>query len=1330
MASSDGTITLETKVDESGISSGLSKIKSGAGALGKTFAVAGAAATAAFAGITKAAVSSYAEYEQLVGGVETLFKDSSDTVMNYASQAYQTAGMSANQYMETVTGFSASLLQSLGGDTAKAAEYGNQAVIDMSDNANKMGTDMQRIQDAYQGFAKQNFTMLDNLKLGYGGTKTEMERLLTDAEKIKKANGEMADYSIDSFADITEAIHVVQENMGITGTTAKEAATTIQGSVGMMKAAWENLMTGMADSNADIDKLMDEFIESVETVFDNLAPVVEKALDNLPQLVNKLGTKLINAIPGLFNSIGPKVISSVVQLVTAIVTTISQNASTIGSTLANMLGTVINAIIALIPQMISAGVQLIGGLIQGIQSQYPVLSTAVMTIGAIFATIKVVEFVQGIVSAFQAVNVVLQAYSAACAASQSVSILLATTMTPLQLAVGVLTGQVSLATAAQVAWNAVMNLNPAILIATAVVGLTAAVVGAVSAYDSYIAKHSDVVIASQAMADAAGQAAERAQQLNNSLTEFSGKTEELLADAEAEAYSNTVLADELYNLASQTELAADQKARMQVIIDDLNNSVAGLNLKWDENTGSLNMSREALQEYINKSYEMAQARAVQEMMVDTLKTQYKAQIEAQESSEGLTKATAELEDVYSQVAWTYRDANGEVVAYAGATREQQNAISELSKGINDYRTALDTSNNTVSECESRMQALRNMAGQTGASFAEIGQGAKSAETDVQGMNSTVGSELPQAFETAKASAETSFSGIQQAAETAFNSVKNGASSAASAAPGLGNDFGEGYANGILAREVDAWAAGFALGMAAKQGTQAAQNSNSPSKEAHKLGVDFDDGYVLGLLSETDEVEDAGATLAGSALKGATDITKKLKEHIKRVLSGLTDDIRTEVQKVTDEWIGKDAAVAWGNLLPSEQEYQNALDELEIVRAGRALQKQYDQAEETHRKAYENAEERYKKAIAKAKDDAARAEAEAELEEARAEADRDWEERKREIYNDEIEKQQEYMEDAHIERLKEAAEKERAIHEARLKDVENLKKGLIQTYDDMAAEVISDIEELQKTQQSFATKLANYGGDIEQQSYYTLGGEQKTYNTLANLNKQARTLEKYRDVLLKVKERGNVPQEFFDNIRSMSVDEGLEYATMLTRLSDKKFERYISDWQHKQDVADEIAKQLYADDVEELGDSIGKKFEEASEEFYDVGKQAEELFEDGFLQNFAGMITGIKESIAGAFSTLLPADFALNVGAIPTPAIAAGTVTPANGAFAAGTSGTTVDTENSKLERTLSKLADILAFNNLSKQTVVLEVDGRELGRTTLTQTQKEQARIGASIITK
>lgn len=266
------------------------KLKSGLAAAAKVGAAGLAAATTAVGALSKAALDSYGDYEQLTGGVETLFKTSADVVMEYANNAYQTAGLSANEYMETVTSFSASLLQSLGGDTEAAAEYADMAIRDMSDNANKMGTDMEMIQNAYRGFSRANFTMLDNLALGYGGTKEEMERLLADAEKLSGVK-----YDISSYSDMIEAIHVVQTEMGITGTTAKEAATTIQGSVAAAKSAWSNLVTGIADENADLGQLVSNLVTSVETAAGNIIPRISQILSGMKDA----SESLIEQVPGL-----------------------------------------------------------------------------------------------------------------------------------------------------------------------------------------------------------------------------------------------------------------------------------------------------------------------------------------------------------------------------------------------------------------------------------------------------------------------------------------------------------------------------------------------------------------------------------------------------------------------------------------------------------------------------------------------------------------------------------------------------------------------------------------------------------------------------------------------------------------------------------------------------------------------------------------------------------------------------------------------------------------------------------------------------------------------
>nr|DAW32251.1 MAG TPA: tail tape measure protein [Caudoviricetes sp.] len=324
-----------------------------AAAIGKAFLVGTGIAIKALGDIGVAAVKSYADFEQLSGGIETLFKSSSNQMMQYANQAYKTAGLSANQYMETATSFSASLLAGLGGDTKKAAEYANQAIIDMADNANKMGTSMESIQFAYQGFAKQNYTMLDNLKLGYGGTKEEMERLLKDAQKISGIK-----YNISNFGDITKAIHVIQTQMGITGTTAKEASETISGSLNSTKAAWKNLMTSMAGGK-DIDKSLDALVKSAGNVAKNLLPVIKQALSGIVKLVSELAPLIITEIPKLFQELFPPLLQAAIGLTTQVAAILPQLIQTILNALTTALPQLVNAVVILTPMMIRALIDLI-----------------------------------------------------------------------------------------------------------------------------------------------------------------------------------------------------------------------------------------------------------------------------------------------------------------------------------------------------------------------------------------------------------------------------------------------------------------------------------------------------------------------------------------------------------------------------------------------------------------------------------------------------------------------------------------------------------------------------------------------------------------------------------------------------------------------------------------------------------------------------------------------------------------------------------------------------------------------------------------------------------
>lgn len=364
----DGSVLIKIVGDDSNFSGKLKGLGGSAASVMKVAAAGAVAATSAVAALGKAAVDAYADYEQLVGGVETLFKDSAGTLQEYAANAYQTAGMSANAYMESVTSFSASLLQSLGGDTEKAAKMADMAVTDMADNANKMGTSIDSLIQTYQSLARGNFAMLDNLKLGYGGTKAELERLLEDAEKISGIS-----YDISSFADIVDAIHVVQTEMGITGTTAKEASETISGSVAAVKASWQNMMVGIADENADFDVLLSNLISSVGTAAENVLPRIKVILEGIANLVVEMAPTLVTTAVDLVTSLAqyisdnaPILLQKAPELVAWLAETIAENAPKLLDAAGQLIVSLATGVIGAVPTLVAKAPEIVGSLAEGI----------------------------------------------------------------------------------------------------------------------------------------------------------------------------------------------------------------------------------------------------------------------------------------------------------------------------------------------------------------------------------------------------------------------------------------------------------------------------------------------------------------------------------------------------------------------------------------------------------------------------------------------------------------------------------------------------------------------------------------------------------------------------------------------------------------------------------------------------------------------------------------------------------------------------------------------------------------------------------------------------
>lgn len=386
-------------------------IKNKLGAAAKVGVAAVAALGTATVAIGKTALDAYSNYEQLVGGIDTLFKNSSGKMQQYAANAYQTAGVSANRYMEISTSFAAALISSLGGNTEAAADMANTAIMDMSDNANKMGTDLGVVQEAYQSLARGNYEMLDSLKLGYGGTKSELERLLSDAEQIAASQGMVRDFSVDSYADVVEAIHLVQDEMGITGTTAEEAATTIEGSVNMAKAAWDNWLAGLGNEDADMEGLTSQLVESVAVAGENIIPRVGQIMSTLVQTVvqyaPQLGQEIMNGLSQIdFTQVGQTASDLILMLVDGIVTNLpilaqaalqivmalGQGLVTNGPQILAQLGQLLlqlaQYVIANVPNILNAAMQFFGMILQGIVTYGPqILVTLVSLLGQLIGQV-------------------------------------------------------------------------------------------------------------------------------------------------------------------------------------------------------------------------------------------------------------------------------------------------------------------------------------------------------------------------------------------------------------------------------------------------------------------------------------------------------------------------------------------------------------------------------------------------------------------------------------------------------------------------------------------------------------------------------------------------------------------------------------------------------------------------------------------------------------------------------------------------------------------------------------------------------------------------------
>lgn len=443
------------------------------------FVTIGKMATGAAISIGKASLDSYGEYEQLVGGVETLYKDSAKTVEQYAKRAFANVGMSANDYMETSTSFAASLVSSLAGDTDAAAEMSNMAISDMADNWNKMGSSVQSVQDAYRGFSKQNYTMLDNLKIGYGGTKTEMQRLLADADTLNAKQGIYTKYSIDSFSDIVQAIHVVQTEMGITGTTADEAASTIQGSTSSMRSAWENLLTGIADPEQNFQSLMDDFVSSFIGAGNNIIPRIKQIVPTLIDGLSEIVTQLAPYVSSVIMELEP----TVEEGLQALFGGLSSVASELQPIIADVFSFFGDAIVSGLTTAVENSdfsflLDIFKNVKTAVEEVVPLIekiAPALVTVGAAVKGWEIGKKLQSIVTGFDEAKVAVSLFSMGLSDAEIAQGALNGTLKASEVIAGLLTGKISLMTLAQTAaakaqaaFNAVLAANPIALVVVAI----------------------------------------------------------------------------------------------------------------------------------------------------------------------------------------------------------------------------------------------------------------------------------------------------------------------------------------------------------------------------------------------------------------------------------------------------------------------------------------------------------------------------------------------------------------------------------------------------------------------------------------------------------------------------------------------------------------------------------------------------------------------------------------------------------------------------------------------------------------------------------------------
>ena len=1216
-----GKVIIKIDGDTKGFEGKFDKLKSGLGTAAKAVGASFVAAGAAIGKIGTEAVKAYSNYEQLVGGVETLFgvggkslqqfaddcgfaadeiKDvyeemanAPNKVLENAKKAYQTAGLSANQYMETVTGFSASLLQSLAGDTAKAAEYADQAVIDMSDNANKMGTSMEMIQYAYQGFAKQNYTMLDNLKLGYGGTKEEMARLLADAEKISGIK-----YDMSSFADITQAIHVIQTEMGITGTTAEEAATTIQGSLGMTKAAWENLMTGLADPDADIGELLGQFIDSAETFGENLIPAIERVLQNLPSAIADLGGKIAERLPAIVAELLPAVTDGAAELINAIVAMLPGLLDAIISVAPNILGAVsqlFGDILAALPGLISSLMQLAADLLP---MHFEVVLNAILSLAEQLPnmvsafTEKLPEFIQQIADSFVEYLPLL--------IEGAVQLILA-----LVEAIPDLAG--AFAEAAPILIQEILEglIGALPVLIAGIIQIISELPGAIVEYLSNMFKMYSGMF----------------------LSIFSGIWEGLKAAFE-----------QMWAWLSENcpEIAGFFTAAWDTIKAVWNFAAPFFTAIWETIKAVFSVVAEVLGGFFETAWTVIKA------VWDTVTGYFSA---VWETIKGIFAVVGAVLSGNWSEAW--EAIKGIVGAWASYFSGVWNSIKTVFSAVASWFGNI---------FKAAWNAIKSIVGTWANFFKTVWNGIKS-------VFSTVGSWFKSVFTTAVNGIKSVWGSVTSFFSSIWEKIK--AVFKPSAFVEIGKNLLMGLWNGIndkvqwlknkvagVVNKIKSWFTG-------KDGF----DTHSPSKWSKQVFAYVIDGAVEGIEENKSRLFSAVKSLVEDTRSEVEKVQDSL-QPVKVLPSELvyaeeTQRINNDESK-TPERIAyeeeqtrqkNDDSKTWEELFyEQEQEhfkYDNVATQERVDYE--AFKKRYDEMESEDKEKYKADLEALKEAAEKADKEQERAQ-EKYLKGLKEDADKAKNLKKRQddeylaSLKDKADKADKIREDdnkKYLDGLKETAEAERKLFDARQKDIENAEKRIYSAMQDFAEKAKATLEEVEKAQSAMAKKLKDYG-DLYVSDTFKLGNLEYEVVGLANLESQTKTLQEYAEKLTAVKERGEIPEELFGILRDLSVDEGIKFADALLNADDETFNKYLQDWQNKQNAADNLSKVLYDDDAQKAQkkiDSYREEFDAVYKDNFDeicrksvenaeiLGETWTDTFTQGVMEGMNGLLEMIKSSFA-------------------------------------------------------------------------------------------------------